>query len=295
VRHTGWHVGTHRRGLRRVFRLAACLIASSAACGDDRTSDGVRIADVESPVASRTAAPPPPTNGAAGTDTRGLALAAGGVDGQQYTVARVEAGGMITGRIGGPAPRDTLIAPTHDTRACAPFREPLVSGARGGVGQVVVWLEGVSRGPRIEAPRTVTLTYDRCRLAPRVQRVGIGGTVMVKGRDALFARLKFMEEGGTTARETVFLTDAGQVVPSSAAAATPGLVHVRDDKHPWVHAWLVVAPHPFVAITEDDGAFRFEGVPAGTYRLVAWHERLGVKRQRVRVDGSVEAKVALQY
>lgn len=273
---------------------AVVLIAGG--CGTDAPRAGVRIADVESAVGARaSAAGDASVDDTIAADARGLALAAGRNDRTPYTVTRVEDAGTITGRVVGAEPRDTLVTPTHDIRVCASFREALVSGRRGGVEEVVVWLEGVSRGPLRTAPQTVTLTYDRCRLTPRVQQVGVGGTVMVKGRDALFARLQFVGAGEATSRETVFLTDAGQVVPSSMAAAKPGLVHVRDDKHPWVHAWLVVGPHPFVAITDADGTFRFEGVPAGSYRLVAWHERLGVERQRVKVDANVETKVELRY
>ena len=44
-----------------------------------------------------------------------------------------------------------------------------------------------------------------------------------------------------------------------------------------------VLPHPFFAITGDDGSFVISGVPPGTYSLLAWHETLKPQNQSVTV------------
>ena len=160
----------------------------------------------------------------------------------------------------------------------------------------MVWLVGVATGPRDDAPRRVRILLDGCRLEPRVQRVAAGGTVMLTSRDAMMTRLQFLDVGRVSAsRGTVLFNDAGQVVPTSDAAKVPGLVQIRDDLHPWVRAYLAVTPHPFVAVTAADGAFRFDNLPPGRYTLVVWHERFGTKQQRVRVDAQVETRVELTY
>jgi hypothetical protein len=213
----------------------------------------------------------------------------------RYTVAPVRSPGTLVGRIIGGEPVDTSIVPAQDPDICRPFTETLVSSVDGGVGGAVVWLEGVTEGLADDAPRRAPLVLDRCRLEPRLQRVAVGGTVMVNGRDAIFARLRFVAAGRSTPLTTVFLSDVGQVVPVSAATASPGLVRIADERHPWMRAWLVVSPHPYVAITGPDGRFGFDGVPAGRYALVAWHERLGERRLRVRIEAGVRTAVELEY
>ncbi|MHC4819556.1 MAG: cupredoxin domain-containing protein, partial [Planctomycetota bacterium] len=45
--------------------------------------------------------------------------------------------------------------------------------------------------------------------------------------------------------------------------------------HGWMESWLAVLPHPFHAITGEDGTFEIKEVPEGTCLLAAWHEELG--------------------
>ncbi len=57
--------------------------------------------------------------------------------------------------------------------------------------------------------------------------------------------------------------------------AKPEIVRVDCDLHSWMKPWVVVAAHPYYAITNADGQFAFEKLPPGPYRLPVWHERLG--------------------
>jgi hypothetical protein len=41
--------------------------------------------------------------------------------------------------------------------------------------------------------------------------------------------------------------------------------------HPAASAWVVVPPHPYYTLTDEQGRFRLDDVPAGEYTLVVWH------------------------
>lgn len=228
-------------------------------------------------------------------EARGLARVAGGVDGRRYVERPAAVPGVIVGVVKGGTPRDTSIVPTHDLSVCKPFTETQVPSKQGGVGNAVVWLEGVAEGPKDDAPRRVKLTLDGCHLEPHVQRVAAGGTVLVNSRDAMMSRLQFVAAGESMSRASILLTDAGQIVPTSDVTAPPALVEVRDDRHPWVRGWLAVAPHPFVAVTQADGQFRFDNVPPGKYTLVVWQEKLGARKTTVRVEAGVQAGVEVTF
>jgi len=78
---------------------------------------------------------------------------------------------------------------------------------------------------------------------------------LVRGRGADFFALPLVEKGRGTRRR---LGHSGFVELSSAAG------------HYWMRAYVVVAEHPYYAVTDDQGRFHLPQVPAGTYRLACW-------------------------
>ncbi|KAA3598451.1 MAG: hypothetical protein DWQ06_12085 [Calditrichaeota bacterium] len=65
---------------------------------------------------------------------------------------------------------------------------------------------------------------------------------------------------------------------------------VKCDVHPWMGGWIRVFEHPFFDVTEKDGQFSIKNLPAGTYEIEAWHEKLGSQTASVTVgDGEAKA------
>jgi hypothetical protein len=59
------------------------------------------------------------------------------------------------------------------------------------------------------------------------------------------------------------------------------MVPFKCDVHGWMNAYVGVMDHPFFAVTDDNGGFEIPGLPAGTYTVEAWHEKLGAISQSV--------------
>jgi len=63
-------------------------------------------------------------------------------------------------------------------------------------------------------------------------------------------------------------------------------VHIKCEVHPWMSAYAGVLDHPYFAVAMQGGTFELPKLPAGTYTIEAWHEKLGTQEQSVTVtDG----------
>lgn len=65
--------------------------------------------------------------------------------------------------------------------------------------------------------------------------------------------------------------------------------------HPWMRSYVAVSPHPFFAVTGEDGTFALRGVPPGTYTIEAVHEQFGRKEGKVTVAASGNVTVDFTY
>jgi plastocyanin len=63
--------------------------------------------------------------------------------------------------------------------------------------------------------------------------------------------------------------------------------------HPEMSAYVVILQNPYFAVTGRSGTFEIRNVPAGTYELVAWHEKLKETAVKVTV-GSGDVQVDLK-
>ena len=73
------------------------------------------------------------------------------------------------------------------------------------------------------------------------------------------------------------------------------MFQIRCDVHPWMQAWMAVMSHPFFAVTGKDGKFEIQNVPAGTYQIAAWHDKLQDQAATVTVTDNSTQKVDFTF
>lgn len=68
----------------------------------------------------------------------------------------------------------------------------------------------------------------------------------------------------------------------------PGIVRVFCDIHSHMNAFILVFGHPFFSLTDNDGRFRIDNIPPGTYNVIAWNEGVQSEPRAVTVpDGGI--------
>jgi plastocyanin len=136
---------------------------------------------------------------------------------------------------------------------------------RADASNAVVWIEGPRRDAGPGAP--LKMAQASKRFTPRVLIVPRQGTVEFPNDDPVYHNV-FSVSGGN--RFDLGLYRSGS--SKSRSFAEPGLVRVYCNIHPQMVGFLFVVDSAFATVTDRDGAFRFEGVPAGSWTLKAWHE-----------------------
>jgi plastocyanin len=61
----------------------------------------------------------------------------------------------------------------------------------------------------------------------------------------------------------------------------PGIVRVFCDIHSHMSAYILVFSHRYFAVTDEQGRYRIDNVPPGTYNVVAWNEALEPQTRRI--------------
>jgi plastocyanin len=64
--------------------------------------------------------------------------------------------------------------------------------------------------------------------------------------------------------------------------------------HAEMSAYVLVLGNPYFSLTGKDGVFKIENVPAGTYKLSAWHEKLKTITKDVTVEAGKTTNVDFQ-
>jgi hypothetical protein len=73
------------------------------------------------------------------------------------------------------------------------------------------------------------------------------------------------------------------------------MIPVRCNNHPWMNAFINVAPTPFFAVSDAAGGFELHGLPPGTYVIGAVHEKLGEQTITVNVSANSVQKADFSY
>jgi hypothetical protein len=267
-----------------VFRfrfVAACAVTALAAvlaagCGGKDDDDEDR----------------PKSSRAAGASKEGAAAPAASAAGP---VAGATGAASITGKIvfegAVPVPEkykmsaDAFCAKAHPGDVA---KQDIEIGPDRGIADVFVYVKSGISGTYPPPATAATIDQKGCRYTPHVFGVVAGQNIDILNSDPTLHNIHSLPEKN----EPFNLAMPVQGMKYTKKFDQPEvMIRIKCDVHGWMAAYCGVLSHPFFAVTAADGTYTIKDLPAGTYTIEAWHEKLGTQTQQVTV-GAQESKPA---
>ena len=201
--------------------------------------------------------------------------------------------GAVTGRVTyeGPAVQNAPVKLESDP-ACASqhpggLTVDTVRVANGGLENVFVYVKSGLGDYYFDTPaEPVVLDQKGCSYAPHVFGVRTRQPVEIVNSDPTMHNVRAM---GTVNQEFNFAQAFQGLKNTKTFTAPEVMVTFKCNVHGWMTAYGGVVDHPYFAVTANGGAFELKNLPAGTYTIEAWHEKLGTRTETVTL-GEKEAK-----
>ena len=153
--------------------------------------------------------------------------------------------------------------------------------------RMVVILEGVKSAPK--RPETLTIEQRNARFEPDLVVLPIGSTVQFPNSDPIFHNVFSLSHAQSF---DLGFYPKGQT--RSVKFNREGIVQVYCHIHANMYAAIVVTSSPWYMKPSGDGAFAWNNVPAGHYRVTVWHKVAGTFRSEVDVPESGTAEVVVR-
>jgi len=140
----------------------------------------------------------------------------------------------------------------------------------------------------------VVLDQRGCRYIPHVVAVQQGGAVEFVNSDATVHNITTLP--AQAGNPSVNFSELANSAPRSETFKhAEVMLPVRCSYHPWMSAFINVAPNPWFDVTSSDGAFHIAGIPPGVYTLAAVQEKLGEQDVQVTVAPRAVTKVNFTF
>ena len=152
-------------------------------------------------------------------------------------------------------------------------KEDLVVSESNGIANVFVFLDKAPAGFKAVAPtEPVLFDQQNCRFTTHALFAQVGQTVRLMNDDDVLHNTRCSGVRNGSLNNTVGKKDrTGIALVYKRAEREP--FPVKCDLHSWMSAYHLVLEHPFAAVSDAEGNFKIENLPAGTYQFKVWHER----------------------
>ncbi len=224
---------------------------------------------------------------------------ASGTPSGQVAAAPTGGGGIDgTVKFTGAAPANQKIDMTEEPTCKEKYStqpvNAVVAVKDGNLQNVFIYVKaGLPAGQNWPAPSSpVVVDQEGCLYKPRVIGAMVNQGIKIKNSDAVLHNIKAVPKKNRGFN----ISQPQKGMETTKTFTTEEVpVPIECNVHGWMHGDVMVMTHPFFAVSGEDGKFSIKGLPAGTYTLEAWHEKLGTKTATVTVTDNGSATTSFSF
>lgn len=144
----------------------------------------------------------------------------------------------------------------------------------------------------IEIPPPRELTAKDCQFVPHCGTLRVGQVLNVKYLDRVEHNAHFFPTASAMPGFIVIPNDPqGTDHRFTRPESLP--MRVVCDVHSWMDCYWTVLDHPYATLTDKEGRFSLEKLPAGDLTFCVWHERCGYVIREYKVHISADCRTTL--
>jgi plastocyanin len=201
-------------------------------------------------------------------------------------------------KLKGTPPKPTHIDMSQDPK-CAQGHpgggssEDISADSSGDLANVVVYISaGLPADTKYDPPKdAVVLEQKGCTYTPHVVALRANQELKVVNADSTTHNI---HPSPNNNRESNQSQPPGAPLTLTFAREEIA-IPVKCNIHPWMRSYFAIFKHPFFAVSGKDGSFEIDNLPAGSYTITAWHEKLGTSMQKITVGDSETKTVDFEF
>jgi len=143
----------------------------------------------------------------------------------------------------------------------------------------------VAGGPFSPPEKPAVIQQKDATFVPHVLPILVGTTVVWPNQDHIYHNVFSMSQ---TKSFDLGLYNA-EMPPKRVTFDQPGQVDVFRAIHTKMRCIVLVLTNPYFTLADHKGHFTIAGIPAGTYKVRAWHERMPSQWKEITVPADGEA------
>ncbi len=217
-----------------------------------------------------------------------------------YKVVDVSNGGSISGKVNftgkDAAPQTYKVV--KDTDTCGKENRVIdyVDVKDGALRNVVVYLDKVKSGKKFDKIEA-DINQKGCAFIPYMSVMTNDTIFKATNSDPVLHNIHTYEILGRAKKTVMNVSQPkqGAVTRKKVKLKRGAGMKIECDAHDFMHGFVFVAKNPYYAVVAEDGTYTINDIPAGKYKVKAWHGTLGEQKGKADVAAGGTATVDFTF